>query len=121
MSADIEDDFLGKELNTQSLEMVEAFYLCNTTKAFDSVKTFDSARGEAFDSAKTKIESGWFKFRDLLPLLAKRRLISQERKRQIIFRVCIQRYFIWKRDLASERERYDKTRRMQGRLNGCAT
>ena len=104
MSADIEDDFLGKELNTQSLEMVEAFYLCNTIKAFDS------ARGEAFDSAKTKTESGWFKFRDLLPLLAKRRLISQERKRQIIFRICMQRYFIWKRDLASERERYDKTR-----------
>ena len=58
MSADIGDDFLGKELNTQSLEMVEAFYLCNTIRAFDSAKTFDSARGEAFDSAKTKIESG---------------------------------------------------------------
>lgn len=32
MSADIGDDFLSKELNTQSLEMVEAFYLCNTKK-----------------------------------------------------------------------------------------
>lgn len=32
MSADIEDDFLGKELTTQFLEMVEAFYLCNTKK-----------------------------------------------------------------------------------------
>ena len=69
---DIPENCPGIELNAQSLEMVETFcYLCDTI----------GARRGAFDSAKTKIKSGWCGFRDLVPLLSKRGLISQESKR----------------------------------------
>ena len=45
------------------------------------------ARGGAFDSERTRIRCGWFKFRDLVPLLASRGLSLGARGRS--YSACV--------------------------------
>ena len=78
---DIGEDFSGKELNGQSLEIVEKFcYLSELSQR------------SAVDSVITRIRSGWNKFRDLV--LSQSRFALRS-KRQTIFCMCTQHYVIW--------------------------
>ena len=61
----ITDDCQGMKSNGESLEIVENCYLGDKI----------GGRGSAFGSIKTRIMSGWSKFKDLMPLLAGRGLL----------------------------------------------
>ena len=68
---DIAEDFPGIELNNQSLEIAELFYLCDTI----------GGTVGAFDSAITRFMNQWREFRDLVPLLSSKKLHLEAKSR----------------------------------------
>lgn len=78
-SADIADLCPGIELNDHAPEIAESFYYVG-----DSVVALD----DAVDSVITSFRSGWWKFKDLVSLLASKDLPPRP-KRLSIFHACM--------------------------------
>ena len=63
-SADTADDYSTIKINNQSLEIMKKNYLGDTREA----------RGGILDIVITRIKSGWFRFRNVVPLFPSRDL-----------------------------------------------